>query len=457
MNSSKKYEMDMCSGPLLSKMMRFAVPLMLSGTLQLLYNAVDTVIVGNFAGTQSLSAVGSTGSIINLLVSVFMGLSIGTSVLTSKAFASNNFDDMQETIHTSVTISVIMGIFVSIIGVILTPTVLSLMNTPDDVIEKSTIYMRIYFIGMPFNMLYNFGSAILRAVGDTKRPLYFLTISGIINVLFNLLLVIVFGLDVAGVAIATVISQAVSAFFVIRCLIKSDGALKLNPKKLSVSKSKLIAILKIGLPAGIQGSFFSISNVLVQSTINSFGSVVMAGNAASASIEGFIFIGMNSMYQTNINFASQNIGAKQYKRARKCLWYCLLLVFIIGSFLSTLAIVFSDSLLKIYNSDPEVIMVGAERMLRVTMFYFLCGMMEVCVGQLRAIGYSLPPMFISLFGVCGIRILWVYLVFPYFSDINVLYLIYPVSWGATVIFLLTTYLILSRKIPKIDEPRPIKT
>ncbi len=435
---------------MLGKMIKFAIPLMLTGTLQLLYNAADIIVVGQFAGTESLSAVGSTGAITNLMINIFLGLSVGTSVVVSKYFGARDYDGMVESVHTSIGIAVIAGIFVAIFGFIATPSVLELMNTPEDVIDKSILYMRIYFLGMPFNMLYNFGAAILRAVGDTKRPLLFLSISGIINVLLNLLLVIVFKMDVAGVAIATITAQAISMVLVLRCLIKSDGALKLYIKKIHIYKEKLIQIAKIGLPAGIQGSLFSVSNVLIQSTINSFGAVAMAGNAAASNLEGFVYVSMNTLHQTDITFASQNFGAKKYKRVRKCLWICLALVAVIGLAVSWIVIGLSQPLISLYNSDPAVIEIGKQRLLYICSVYFICGMMDVLVGQLRGIGSSIIPMFVTLGGVCGLRVLWIYFVCPIYPSLECVYLSYPITWTITALGLLICYLITMRKFPKHD-------
>ena len=316
---AKSYEMDMCNGPILRKVLTYSIPLMLSGVLQLLFNAADVIVVGRFAGSQSLAAVGSTSSLINLLINVFIGLSIGANVLVARYYGAKNDRDMSETIHTAITVSLMSGLFLVFLGLFTSRFWLELMGTPDDVIDKSTIYMRIYFAGMPATMVYNFGSAILRAIGDTKRPLYFLTVAGVINAALNVFFVTQLQMDVAGVALATVISQCISAFLVIRCLMRSDGAMKLSLSKLGVNRRKLLLIIKVGLPAGIQGAIFAISNVLIQSSVNSFGSIAMAGNTASQNIEGFVYTSMNALYQTNLSFTSQNIGAEKYTRIKKIL------------------------------------------------------------------------------------------------------------------------------------------
>ncbi|WP_412694300.1 MATE family efflux transporter [Clostridium sp. AF29-8BH] len=319
---AKSYEMDMCNGPILRKVLTYSIPLMLSGVLQLLFNAADVIVVGRFAGSQSLAAVGSTSSLINLLINVFIGLSIGANVLVARYYGAKNDRDMSETIHTAITVSLMSGLFLVFLGLFTSRFWLELMGTPDDVIDKSTIYMRIYFAGMPATMVYNFGSAILRAIGDTKRPLYFLTVAGVINAALNVFFVTQLQMDVAGVALATVISQCISAFLVIRCLMRSDGAMKLSLSKLGVNRRKLLLIIKVGLPAGIQGAIFAISNVLIQSSVNSFGSIAMAGNTASQNIEGFVYTSMNALYQTNLSFTSQNIGAEKYTRIKKILATC---------------------------------------------------------------------------------------------------------------------------------------
>ena len=327
---AKSYEIDMCNGPLTGKLLRFAIPLMFSGILQLLFNAADIIVAGRFAGHQALAAVGSTSSLINLLVNVFIGLSVGTNVLCANYIGAKQEKAVSETVHTSVLLSLICGVILIFIGVLLARPLLTLMGTPEDVLNQATLYMRIYFVGMPATMLYNFGAAILRAVGDTKRPLYFLFASGVVNVILNLIFVIVFHLGVAGVAIATVISQCISALLVLRCLIHEEGMYRLHLNKLKIHKNRLILMIRIGLPAGMQGAIFSISNVLIQSSVNSFGSVAMAGNTAASNIEGFIYTAMNAFHQTSISFTSQNYGAGKKKRITRILIQCEILVFIVG-------------------------------------------------------------------------------------------------------------------------------
>lgn len=448
----KSYEMDMCSGPLLGKMILFALPLMASSILQLLFNAADIVVVGKFAGNQALAAVGSTGALINLIVNLFIGLSVGTNVLVARYFGARQEKDLRETIHTSVLASVIGGAILVVIGLVAAKPLLSLMGTPDDVIEHASLYMRIYFIGMPVNMLYNFGSAILRAVGDTRRPLYFLLIAGVINVVLNLIFVIAFSMGVAGVAAATIISQAISALLIVYCLIRSQGLYQLHLKSLRIHMDKLMKMVRIGLPAGMQGAIFSISNVLIQSSINSFGSIVMAGNTAASNIEGFVYVSMNAVHQTALSFTSQNLGAKHYKRIEKVLLLSLALVTVIGVALGGGAYLLGNTLLRIYSPDVEVIHYGMLRMAYVCIPYFLCGVMDVMVGSLRGLGYSIMPMIVSLAGACGLRILWIYTLFAIEPTLPMLYVSYPVSWLVTAVVHGICYLVVRRKFIHKEEP-----
>lgn len=447
---SKSYEIDMCNGPILKKVLVFSIPLMLSGILQLLFNAADIIVVGRFAGSQSLAAVGSTTALINLLINIFIGLSIGVNVMVARYYGARLDKDISETVHTAVAISLLSGLFLVVLGFFSSRALLELMGTPDDVIDKAVLYMQIYFAGMPVIMAYNFGSAILRAIGDTKRPLYFLLLSGIVNILLNLFFVIRLNMDVAGVALATVLSQCISTFLVLRCLIKIDGPLKLNLMKLRVDKRKLLQIVKIGLPAGMQGAIFAISNVLIQSSVNSFGSVAMAGNTASANIEGFVYTAMNAIYQTNLSFTSQNIGAKRYSRVRRILFICLGTVTVVGVILGMGAIMGGSGLLGIYSSDPEVIRYGMLRMSIICSSYFLCGLMDTLVGSLRGMGYSVLPMIVSLTGACGLRVVWVFTVFAYFHSLTALYISYPVSWAITAAAHLFCFYRIQKKLPKKD-------
>ncbi len=450
--AKRSYEIDMCNGPLLGKILRFSIPLMLSGILQLLFNAADIVVVGRFTGKEALAAVGSTGALINLLINLFIGLSIGTNVLVAQYIGARDVRNVSETIHTSILISLICGVIMIFVGVILAEPLLTLMGTPDDVLSQAALYMRIYFIGMPVIMLYNFGSAILRAMGDTQRPLIFLLIAGVVNVIFNLIFVIVFHMGVAGVATATVISQAISAGLIVLCLIRSDGMFQLHLKRLHVHRDKLFAMMRIGLPAGMQGAIFSISNVLIQSSINSFGSVAMAGSTAASNIEGFVYNSMNSVYQANLSFTSQNMGARKFSRINRILLLCVGVVTAIGLIMGVGATLLGNTLLRIYNTDPQVISFGMERMHLVCMPYFLCGLMDVMVGSMRGMGYSILPMIVSLTGACGLRVLWIFTIFAADHSLSTLFLSYPVSWTVTALAHLICFLIVRRKFPKKDEP-----
>ncbi len=442
----KSYEMDMCSGPILSKMLIFAIPLMLSSILQLLFNAADIVVVGRFAGSDALAAVGSTSSLINLLVSVFNGLSIGVNVLVARYLGARDSQNTTETVHTAVLVSIVSGLALVVIGFFLSAPLLSLMGTPEEVLPLSTLYIRIYFAGMPFTMLYNFGSAIMRSTGDTKRPLYFLAFSGVVNVVLNMILVIVFDMSVAGVAIATVVSQAISSILVMACLLRMDGLCRVDVKKLHIYKDKLISMIRIGLPAGLQGALFNVSNVLIQSSVNSFGSVAMAGNSASANIEGFIYMGMNAIYQTALSFISQNLGAKKYKRISRIAVTSVGVVAIIGLALGGLALLFDTQLLGIYSETADVVTFGLKRLWIIAPTYFVCGIMDVVMGCNRGLGYSIMPMIVSLAGACGFRILWIFTVFAMNPTLETLYTSYPISWALTAAAHAVCFVIVKRKL-----------
>ncbi len=440
-----KYEIDMCSGALLPKILLFTLPLMLSGILQLLFNAADIVVVGRFAGNEALAAVGSCGSLINLIVNVFIGLSVGANVMVARFYGAGQKKELEEMIHTAIATALVSGVILILIGVLVARPALTLMATPEDVIEHSVLYMRIYFVGMPVMMLYNFGSAILRAVGDTKRPLYYLLFAGVINVGLNLIFVICFHMGVAGVAWATVISQAISALLVLRCLVQYDGELKMNLKKLRIVPDKLLKMIRIGLPAGVQGAFFSISNMLIQSSINSFGSTVMAGNTAAGNIEGFVYTAMNALHQTAISFSGQNFGAKKYKRIAKVVIICELCVLIIGFVMGNLVYMLGEIFLQLYSVDPEVIQYGMLRMSIICTTYCLCGMMDVMVGALRGIGRSVMPMLVTLTGVCAFRVVWIFTFFASYRSLEVLYISYPISWGMTFLVHTCCFILVYRK------------
>ena len=439
------YRMDMTEGPLTTKIIKFTIPVMLSGILQLLFNTADVIVVGRFTGKTALAAVGSTGSLINLLVSLFMGLSIGTNVLVARYQGAKDDKSVSETVHTSIALGIVGGLILLIVGVVATRPLLEMMATPEDVIDQSTLYMRILFFGMPLNLILNFGAAILRAIGDTKRPLYYLTVAGVINLFLNIFLVTVFSLGVAGVAIATVISEGVSCVLILLCLKHETGAIRLYFNRIKINPSKCIDIMKIGLPAGLQGCIFSISNVLIQSSVNSFGSTVMAGNTAASNIEGFVYVSMNSLHQTCISFTSQNFGAGKFKRIKMVLINCLIIVTITGLVLGNSAYFFGKFLLSAYNNEAEVISYGLIRLSIISTMYFLCGLMDVMVGAMRGIGYSILPMIVSLVGACGLRILWIYTVFVKFRTLDILFISYPVTWTITFLSHLVCYYIVTRK------------
>lgn len=439
----KSYEIDMCNGRLFSKILLFTLPLIASGILQLLFNVADVIVVGRFAGKEALAAVGSTASLTNLIINVFIGLSVGSNVMVARFFGGRNEKAVNDAVHTSIFISLIAGVILAIIGITSAKPLLSLMGTPDDVIEYSTLYMRIYFAGMPVMMLYNFGSAILRAVGDTRRPLYYLLIAGMINFALNLVFVIYFGMGVSGVAIATVASQVISASLVLRCLIKDEGAIKLSLKKLRINKNILLQIARIGLPAGIQGALFNFSNVVIQSSVNSFGSVIMAGNTAAQNLEGFVYTSMNSVHQATVSFVGQNAGAKKMDRVKKAIIECLLLVTFIGLLMGNLMAYFSPQLLTIFSRDEAIINAGVGRLNIICTTYCLCGIMDVLVGGLRGLGSAIIPTVISLIGACMLRIVYIMTYFRWHRSLAMLYMTYPISWTITLtaqlIFLIYLY------------------
>lgn len=448
-SKKNKYEMDMCNGPLLSKIMIFSIPLMLSGLLQLTFNAADIVVVGRFAGKEALAALGPTSSLTNLFVNVFMGLSVGANVLVARFFGAGQKEELDDMVHTAITTALISGIILVFLGVGLARPALSLMDTPPSVIDQSVIYMQIYFAGMPVMMLYNFGSAILRAIGDTKRPLYYLMVAGVLNVVLNLVFVIVFHMGVAGVALATVLSQVASAALVIRCLVLNDGSVKLNLKKLRIVPDKLLKMIRIGVPAGLQGAMFSVSNVLIQSSVNSFGDIAMAGNTAGQNIEGFVFTAMNALHQGAVSFSGQNYGARKLKRIAKIALICELLVIVVGVILSGLILLFREPLLGLYTTDPEVILYGTNRLMIICTTYFLCGMMDVMVGILRGMGYAIAPMIVSLTGVCAFRVVWIYTIFAKYRTLEVLYISYPVTWTVTFVIQLIMFLVIYKRLSYI--------
>lgn len=442
----KSYEIDMCSGPLLSRILLFALPLICSGVLQLLFNAADIIVVGRFAGSQAMAAVGSTSSLINLMVNFFIGISVGANVLIARFCGGGEYDDAGQTVQTALWTGLAGGVLLIAVGVLTARPVLEWMATPDDVLDQAVLYMRIYFIGMPATMLYNFGAAVLRAVGDTRRPLYFLLFSGVVNVLCNLFFVIVLQMGVAGVATATVIAQIISAALILACLTRMDGPCHVELKRVRFYRDKFFRMMQIGLPAGLQSVIFNISNVLIQSAVNSFGAIVVAGNTAAANIEGFVYTSMNALYQTSLSFTSQNLGARQYARIDKILVRCVLLVLLIGVLLGNGAHLFGRELLGIYSDEADVITYGMARLGVVAATYFLCGVMEVVAGSVRGMGYSVLPMLVSLAGACVFRILWIFTIFQWKHTLFVLYISYPISWILTITAHVVSYLLVRRKV-----------
>lgn len=448
MNQEKK-EMDMCEGPLAGKILRYTLPLALSGILQLCFNAADMIVVGRYASGEALAAVGSTGALINLIINVFMGLAVGVSVCVAHAWGAKNKESVRQIVHTAMLTSVIAGMIVLLIGFFGCRTFLSWMGTPDNVIALSTTYMKIYFLGMPACMVYNFGASVLRSIGDTKRPLIFLVIAGIVNVLLNLLTVIGLRLGVAGVAIATSASQVVSAALVVRSLMKRQDACRLVLRDLRIYPDKLMTIVRVGLPAGLQGAVFSISNVLIQSSINSFGSVAMEGNTAAGNLEGFIYNVMNAFYHTSLTFTGQNVGARKPERIPRIALTCIALSMAISLTLSGLMYLFREPLLAIYRPDaPEAVAYGSLRMSIIVLTYFLCGIMEVFTGSLRGMGASLTPMLISLVGACVTRVIWIYTVFAAVPTLQVLYSCYPVSWLFTILMQIVAFFVIRHNLQK---------
>lgn len=430
----KTYTMDLTEGSIVKKLISFSLPLMASSMLQLMFNAVDVMVVGKFAGDNSLAAVGSNGPITGLMTNLFVGLSVGTNVLVARYFAAKEEDKLRKAVHTSIVVSVIGGIILAILGVLLARTLLTWAQSPPEVIDLATLYLSIYFLGMPANMLYNFGGAILRSVGDTKRPLYYLTFAGVVNVLLNLLFVIVLHLDVAGVAIATVISQTISAVLVVRCLTRESGAIRLERQYLKVDGQLMKEILRIGIPAGIQSSMFSISNLVVISSINSFGNIVAAGNAAAQSVESFIATSIKAFSQAAVAFISQNIGAKRYDRIGRIIITIMAFATVFDLAAGNLAYLFGHSLLGLYSSSEEVIAAGMVRVGINLIPHFLFAMMDVMAGVIRGLGYSVMPMVVALLGVCGFRMVWIGMLSSHegWFVVENVYSAYPISWIFTL-------------------------
>ena len=434
----------MCNGTIMDKLISFSVPLILSGILQLLFNAVDIIVVGRFSGSQALAAVGSTTALINIFTNLFIGISLGANVLAARFYAAQKDKEMSETVHTAIMLALISGVVMLFVGIFFARGALELMGTPDDVIGQSTLYMRIYFAGMPFFMLYNYGAAILRAVGDTKRPLLFLIVSGVVNACLNLFLVIAFHLGVAGVAIATVTAQGISCALVLRCLQRSQASYQLRFRDLKIRGCYVQQIFQVGLPAGIQSTVINFSNALLQSSVNSFGSIAMAGYTAANNLFGFLYVSTNSITQACMSFTSQNYGVGKWKRMDRVLVDCLILSTTIALILGGGAYLFGPELLKIYTDDPQVISCGMEILLYTTVTYFLCGWMDLFPGSLRGMGKSIVPMILSVIGTVGTRIVWIFGIFPRFRSLKILFISYPVSWIITIILQVICFIFVRR-------------
>ena len=441
----------MCNGSIMDKLISFSLPLMVSGILQLAFNAVDIIVVGRFSGSQALAAVGSTTALINVFTNLFIGISLGANVLAARFYAAGKDREMSETVHTSITLALISGITMAVIGVLLAKWALEIMGTPDDVIGQSALYMRIYFMGMPFFMLYNYGAAILRAIGDTKRPLIFLIISGIANAALNMTLVIIFHMGVAGVAIGTIISQLISCVLVLTCLYRSEGSYQLRFSKLKINGAYMEQIFQVGVPAGIQSTVINLSNALLQSSVNSFGSIAMAGYTAANNILGFLYMSVNSITQACMSFTSQNYGVGKLKRMDKVLRDCAILSISIAAVLGGLAYCFGPQILTIYTSDPKVINCGMEILAYTSITYFLCGIMDLFPGALRGMGYSAVPMVLSVIGTVGTRIVWVFGIFPNHRSLSVLFVSYPVSWILTIVLQVVCFYFVRKRVHQKEK------
>ncbi len=437
----------MTVGGTYSHILRFVIPMIIMSVLQVLYNAADMIIVGRFDSETALAAVGSTSSAIHLTINLFIGVSSAANVVVARKYGAKNTEGLSKVVHTSIALALISGILVAVFGIFASKKILLLMGSPEEVIDLSTLYMRIYYLGIPATMLYNFGSAILRAIGDTKRPLKYLTLSGIINIVLNFILIVFFKMSVAGVAIATAVSQIISAVLVIRCLVKTDECYKLYLNKIKIHMKELGELLYLGIPAGIQSSIFSMSNVIIQSSINSVGKIAMAGNAASSNIESVVYVAVNSYYHATVTYISQNFGAGDFKRIGKGLRASCVLVTITGIIFGGFMCLVPEWIIGIYSKVPEVISVGAQRLTYICALYFICGLMETLVAGIRGMGSSIIPMIISITGICGIRVLMVLICAPYkeIDDLIMLYISYPVSWTVTTSLHFISFLILKRK------------
>lgn len=443
---NNKYEIDMCNGTIMDKLVSFSLPLMLSGILQLMFNAVDIIVVGQFTGSEALAAVGSTTALIAVFTNLFIGISLGANVLAARFYASGKNKEMSETVHTSIALAFVSGMIMAVVGLLFSRLALEIMGTPDNVIDQSTLYMRIYFLGMPFFMLYNYGAAILRAVGDTRRPLMFLVVAGVTNAVLNMILVIVFHLGVAGVAIATIISQLISCILVLRCLYMTDSSYQLRFSRLCMKKFYLVQIFQVGIPAGVQSTVINISNALLQSSVNSFGSTAMAGYTAANNILGFLYASVNAVTQACMSFTSQNYGVGKYKRMDRVLLDCGILSFVIALVLGCGSYMCGGEILKVYTEDPEVIRCGVEILSITTVPYFLCGIMDLFPGALRGMGHSGVPMILSIIGTVGTRIVWIFWIFPQHRSLYTLFISYPASWFITIVLQVVCFVFVRRTV-----------
>ena len=443
---NNKYEIDMCNGTIMDKLVSFSLPLMLSGILQLMFNAVDIIVVGQFTGSEALAAVGSTTALIAVFTNLFIGISLGANVLAARFYASGKNKEMSETVHTAIALAFVSGMIMAVVGLLFSRLALEIMGTPDNVIDQSTLYMRIYFLGMPFFMLYNYGAAILRAVGDTRRPLLFLVVAGVTNAVLNMILVIVFHLGVAGVAIATIISQLISCILVLRCLYMTDSSYQLRFSRLCMKKFYLVQIFQVGIPAGVQSTVINISNALLQSSVNSFGSTAMAGYTAANNILGFLYASVNAVTQACMSFTSQNYGVGKYKRMDRVLLDCGILSFVIALVLGCGSYMCGGEILKVYTEDPEVIRCGVEILSITTVPYFLCGIMDLFPGALRGMGHSGVPMILSIIGTVGTRIVWIFWIFPQHRSLYTLFISYPASWFITIVLQVICFVFVRRTV-----------
>ena len=446
----RSHEIDMVHGPLFPKLIRFAIPLMISGILQLLFNAIDMVVVGRFSGNEALAAIGSTSALVYTMTNLFTGLALGTNIEAAKDCGAGDDASLHRTVHTSIALALVCGVLMVFVGIFSVRPCLIMMNTPDDVLDMSAIYLQIYFAGMPFFMLYNFGAAVLRAIGDTKRPLFYLLISGVLNAVLNVFLVVTFELGVVGVGIATVVSQAFSAVMVMKCLLTDAAPYRLEWKKIRFHANKLKRILFLGIPAGLQGVVIDFSNIVVQASLNSFGSVVMAGNAAATNLDSFLWTASSAFAQACLSFVGQNVGAKNYRRVDLVVLECSLLV-VATCLILPLTLYFNgEAFLHIYSSDPEVVANGMVKFSVILIPYMFCGLMDMIPNATRGMGMSIAPTVISLTLICGLRILWILTVFAHWHDLRVLYISYPLTWILTTIAQVICFFAARKKMRQMD-------